>query len=111
MKEHILNILSAENDFYDQVFILNAIEEVGTGGIVNFVPNGKALIEKLREQYEGRLPDILLLDLNIPMMDGLEVLKVLREREDFDDLPVIILTTSGNLKDIDQSPGLFEKAY
>ena len=91
MEEHKLNILSAEDDPDDQLLIREAINEAGIGASVTFVSDGKALIEKLTEQYGVNLPDILLLDLNVPIVDGLEVLRLLRERDDIDDLPVIIL--------------------
>ena len=111
MEEHQLNILSAEDDPDDRLFIKKAIDEAGIQGRVDFVPDGKSLIEKLTEQYDGHLPDILLLDLNMPFMDGLEVLKVLREHEDIRDLPVIILTTSSEQTDIDRCYSLGAKFF
>ena len=102
MGEHILNILSAEDDLDDQLIIRDAIKKADIGASVHFVSNGSALLERLAEQFGGNLPDILLLDLNMPVLNGLEVLKILREREDIEDLPIIILTTSSNQNDIDQ---------
>ena len=102
MEEHILNILSAEDDLDDQLIIRDAIKKADIGASVHFVSNGSALLERLAEQFGGNLPDILLLDLNMPVLNGLEVLKILREREDVEDLPIIILTTSSNQNDIDQ---------
>lgn len=102
MEEHILNILSAEDDLDDQLIIRDAIKKADIGASVHFVSNGSALLERLAEQFGGNLPDILLLDLNMPVLNGLEVLKILREREDIEDLPIIILTTSSNQNDIDQ---------
>lgn len=111
MEEHKLNILSAEDDPDDQLLIREAINEAGIGASVTFVSDGKALIEKLTEQYGDNSPDILLLDLNMPIMDGLAVLKALREREDLEDLPIIILTTSSNQNDIDQCYNLGVQSY
>ena len=109
MEEHILTIFSAEDD--DQHSIERAIKKSGIGATINFVSNGQALIEKLTEQYGVNLPDILLLDLNVPIVDGLEVLRLLRERDDIDDLPVIILTTSSNQEDIDKCYSLGAKSF
>ena len=111
MEKHILTILSAEDDLDDQFLIKEAIEEAGIQASVNFVSDGLTLIEKLTKQYRGSLPDILLLDLNMPVMDGITVLKVLRERKDFDDLPIIILTTSNNQNEIDQCYSLGAKSF
>ena len=111
MEEHILTIFSAEDDLDDQHSIERAIKKSGIGATINFVSNGQALIEKLTEQYGVNLPDILLLDLNVPIVDGLEVLRLLRERDDIDDLPVIILTTSSNQEDIDKCYSLGAKSF
>ncbi len=111
MEEHRLNILSAEDDLDDQFLIKKAINKAGIGGCVDFVPDGKSLIERLTKQFGGHLPDILLLDLNLPIMDGLEVLKILREHEDINDLPVIILTTLSEQKDIDRCYSLGAKSF
>jgi CheY-like chemotaxis protein len=111
VEKHLLNILSAEDDLDDQYLIEKAIEESGIEASINFVSNGKSLLEKLTEQYGDKLPDILLLDLNMPIMDGLAVLKALRERNDLDDLHVIILTTSFEQKDIDQCHSLGAKSF
>ncbi len=111
MEEHRLNILSAEDDLDDQFLIKKAINKAGIGGGVDFVSDGKSLIERLTKQFGGHLPDILLLDLNLPIMDGLEVLKILREHEDINDLPVIILTTSSEQKDIDRCYSLGAKSF
>ena len=111
MEEHILTILSAEDDLDDQFAIKKAIEESGIEASINFVSDGKALLEKLTEQYGDKLPDILLLDLKLPILDGLEVLKILREREDINDLPVIILTALSNSKDMEQCFKLGAKSF
>ena len=111
MEKHIFTILSAEDDLDDQFLIKEAIEEAGIEASVSFVSDGEALIEKLTDQYKGSLPDILLLDLNMPVMDGITVLKVLRERRELDDLPVIILTTSSNQSEIDQCYSLGAKSF
>ena len=111
MDEHILTILSAEDDIDDQCFIEKAVEKSGIKASINFVSDGKSLLEKLTEQYGDNLPDILLLDLNMPIMDGLEVLKALKKRDDIDDLPIIILTTSSDQKDIDQCYSLGAKSF
>ena len=111
MEKHRLNILSAEDDLDDQLLIKQAIEESGIRASINFVSDGKSLLEKLTELYGDDLPDILLLDLNMPIIDGLAVLKALRERDDLDDLPIIILTTSSDQKDIDRCYSLGVKSF
>ena len=111
MEEHILTILSAEDDLDDQLLIKSAVKAADINASVHFVSDGLALIKSLGEQYDGNLPDVLLLDLNMPVMDGLEVLKVLRAREDIADLPIVILTTSSNQNDIDRCYNLGANSF
>ncbi len=60
--------------------------------------NGEKALEILRSDDE--LPDVIFLDLNMPRINGLEFLKILREDERLRYLPTIILTTSNNRSDI-----------
>ncbi|GFD75232.1 response regulator [Tenacibaculum sp. KUL113] len=54
-------------------------------------------LEKLNEGFD---PDIILLDLNMPKISGIEFLLIIKKNEDFRHIPVIVLTTSNNKKDI-----------
>lgn len=65
-----------------------------------------------RDKTLGHIvPDLVLLDLNLPKRDGLEVLDVIRGEERFDDMPVIILTSSEALADMQESYRLRANAY
>ena len=55
---------------------------------VNIVDNGKACLESI----EKRIPDLLLLDIAMPLMDGLEVCKNLRADENTKDLPIVLVS-------------------
>ncbi len=57
------------------------------------------------------LPDIIILDLNLPKKDGLEVLTEIKENDDLKNTPVIILTTSSAEKDIIEAYDLHANAY
>ena len=102
---------TCSDDPDDQYFIKKAVEVSGIEASIYFVSDGKALLERLSEQYGDNLPDILLLDLNMPIMDGLAVLKVLRGRDDLYDLPIIILTTSSEQEDADQCYSLGANSF
>jgi len=60
--------------------------------------NGEAALELL--QQKGSLPDIILLDLNMPKINGIEFLKILKADERLRYIPAMILTTSSNQKDL-----------
>ena len=58
--------------------------------------NGEEAIEKLKE---GIKPDLMLLDIMMPKMDGFTVLKILKENEEWKEIPVIVLTAKGGEDD------------
>jgi two-component system, response regulator len=60
----------------------------------------QALLRLLPEQGEGLRPALVLLDIKLPKIDGLEVLRCIREDERTENLPVVVLTTSNEERDI-----------
>lgn len=60
--------------------------------------DGEEALEFL--QHKDRLPEIILLDLNMPKMNGIEFLSILKQDETLKYIPTIILTTSSNRKDL-----------
>ena len=62
------------------------------------VKNGEEAIEFLKDK--SKLPDIILLDLNMPKINGIEFLKILKSDEDLKHIPTIVLTTSSNENDL-----------
>ena len=94
------NILLAE-DSPDDVFLLrSAFKKSGFKDPIYVVPNGEEVLHYLkgeghyadRQQYP--IPHLLLLDLNMPRMNGFDVLSWIRARQEWMCLPVIVLTTS-----------------
>jgi len=69
--------------------------------------NGKAGIELANKEK----PDVILLDLILPKMDGFEVLSNLKKTEETKEIPVIILTNLDNISDIDKALELGAKIY
>lgn len=59
--------------------------------------NGRAFLEML--ESKRFVPDIVILDINTPPLDGFEVLKVLRGARQFDDMPIVMFTTSTSSQD------------
>ena len=70
--------------------------------------NGEEALAILRK---GDLPDIILLDLNMPRMSGIEFLTILKSDERLKYLPTIILTTSGNRRDLLECFGIGIAGY
>lgn len=89
----------------DYAFILqSAIGEVRQGLTVGIVEDGREAIEKLRAFSDNRhKPKLILLDLNLPGLSGLDVLKTIKEMPSLKYIPIILFSTSDNPKDVKAS--------
>jgi len=90
-------ILIAEDDADDRLMINEAFMENNMPAGIVFFENGAELLDYLYSFDEGLeriLPDLILLDLNMPKMDGKTVLSKLKLHNSYKEIPVIILTTS-----------------
>lgn len=95
-------IALAEDDSDDQLLFMEALKQVCKNSLLSTVPTGMMMLELL-EQRKDALPDVIVLDVNMPGMSGIECLKVIRQTKDFDRIPVIIMSTSTNPKTIDDA--------
>lgn len=98
-------LLMADDDPEDCLLVREAIRENGLPHRVQFVHNGEELLEYLgqsgpRTQNRTVLPDLLLLDLNMPKLDGREALRRLKSDLRLQALPVVVLTTSTAEEDV-----------
>ena len=107
-----ISILVADDDADDRLLIEDAFDESSISNPLHFVENGEELLQFLRcsGAYEDRkgvpLPGLILLDLNMPKMDGRTALRHLKDDERFKRIPVIVLTTSQAEEDIMKTYGL-----
>ncbi len=102
MKKEI-KILLVEDNEGDIVLTLEALSMAKVSNGVDVVRDGEAAIQYLRQENSYAsvsLPDLILLDINLPKMDGLEVLKEIKEDNRLAPLPVVMLTTSESEGDI-----------
>ncbi|MEM9734439.1 MAG: response regulator [Pseudomonadota bacterium] len=101
-----LRLVVADDDADDRMLISEALEESKLRNPVDFCEDGVDLLEYLRR--EGRwehlkheqLPGLILLDLNMPRMDGRTALEKIRADEALKRIPIVILTTSKSEEDI-----------
>ncbi len=101
----MLKILIAEDDPDDRDLAQEALSMTGLASEVRFVENGQELMDYLNRggayaDREPGLPDLLLLDLNMPRMDGRVALRAILETPALRLLPVVVLTTSRDIEDI-----------
>jgi CheY-like chemotaxis protein len=99
MKEHLLNILLVEDDEVDVMNVKRAFKKGNIANPLFVANNGIEALEKLRggEVPKGRR--LILLDLNMPRMNGIEFLRELRNDPELAPTPVVVLTTSNDDRD------------
>ncbi|MES2688759.1 MAG: response regulator [Bacteroidota bacterium] len=97
-KAQVRNLVIADDDRDDQVLLKEAIEEFRLDVKMNMVFDGVQLLHHLRTV--AVLPDLILLDMNMPNKNGLECISEIRADKQLDHLPVVFLSTSCNLNDI-----------
>ncbi len=97
--KQIQNILIADDDQEDIELLLNVLQKISPSSIEAItVTNGE---ECLRLLNDGTRPDVIIMDLNMPYKNGIECLRDIKSNPSFDELPIIIHSTSHNYKDID----------
>lgn len=109
-----IEMLLVEDNEADIRLTQIALEKAKLANTLNVVRDGEEALAYLKGEgaYAGRkAPDLVLLDLNLPKLNGSEVLKEIREMEEFKRLPVVILTTSDADQDIFQSYELHANCY
>lgn len=97
-KTQVRNLVIADDDRDDQVLLKEAIEELNTNICINTVFDGVQLLHHLR--VSDVLPDLILLDMNMPNKNGLECAAEIRGDKKLNHIPIVFLSTSRNLSDI-----------
>ncbi len=98
-----IEILLVEDNDGDIFLITEALGNAKIINKLNVVKDGKKALEYLEKKPPFAsviLPDLILLDINLPKRNGLEVLQMIKENEALKTIPVIILTTSSSQKDV-----------
>lgn len=114
---HVARVLLVEDDADDVFFLRRAFEKAGVGGLEQVVSDGQEAIAYLSAAgpYADRTsyppPSHMILDLKLPKVSGLEVLEWLRTRGPRRDLPVAILSSSGEKVDRDRATALGVDGY
>ena len=109
-----LHILVVDDDDADAMMIIEALNAVDAPATVRRVADGRQALDYLRrtgEYPDAVRPDLILLDLNMPRMGGRETLAEIKTDDDLKAIPVIVLTTSGALPDIEASYRQRANAY
>jgi CheY-like chemotaxis protein len=110
----IFKIVVADDDLDEQVFIKDALSTCKHSIVVDSVFSGVQLLDYLlkRNGYDNLkgYPDLIFLDLNMPVMDGFKTLAEIKKIDELRKIPVYILTTSRNTKDLTRAMDLGAQA-
>jgi len=109
MNKRPLNIMVAENDEDDRALVKFAFDECKLPNSVHFVEDGEQLLDYLNHRglYQDTVnsarPDLILLDLDMPRINGHEALKEIKGDPKLRSIPVVIFTTSKSTQDINST--------
>lgn len=109
-----IEILLVEDDPGDVALTREAFDHHKVGNTLTVVADGVEALAYLRQEEpfaDAARPDLILLDLNLPRMDGREVLSALKTDADLATIPVVVLTTSEAEEDVLRSYRLHANAY
>ncbi len=114
MTSRAIEILLVEDNPGDARLTLEAFKDGKVLNNLSVVHDGVAALAYLRKQgphASATTPDLILLDLNLPKMDGREVLAVIKEDAALKTIPVVVLTTSSSQDDVASAYGRHANCY
>jgi CheY-like chemotaxis protein len=98
MKRSLPSILFIEDDMIERMKFNRVVSTLGFGNKIIEANNGEEALEML-EKGEN-LPQLVLLDLNMPRISGIEFLSIMKQDERLRFIPTVVLTTSSNQRDL-----------
>ena len=98
LNTNVMDVLFIEDDAIETMKLQRTVSKLQLKHNIVEAKNGEQALEILKAS--SKLPDIILLDLNMPRMSGIEFLKILKGDANYKYLPTIILTTSENRADL-----------
>ncbi len=114
MNEKPINILLVEDNPGDIRLTQEIIKDIKINNIFNYVTDGVSAIKYIKKEGEyldKPKPDLILLDLNLPKKNGIEVLREIKIDENLRTIPIIILSTSDNVEHINKCYGQHANCY
>jgi CheY-like chemotaxis protein len=95
-------VLLADDDKEDQELFQEALTETNIPSELTIVDNGKDLMDNLKDPAEPN-PDIIFIDINMPVKNGKQALAEIKSDENLKDIPTVILSTSKNENDVEET--------
>ncbi len=112
--EKVINILLVEDDQLDVINIKRTLDKMNLLYQLHLAKNGEEAVEllgSLEQEGQEKMPDYVLIDINMPRMNGLELLSVIRQTPSWKHLKCFIITTSEEKVDREKAKGLGVSGY
>jgi CheY-like chemotaxis protein len=103
-------ILLVEDDYVDVMTVRRVFQDLHVTNELVWTANGEDALAHLRDKGK-ETPCVILLDLNMPRMNGVEFLQIVKADEALKDIPVVVVTTSGEQQDLTRSAELGAATY
>lgn len=108
LKEPLTFILAEDNPDHVELALM-ALQDLHELTKIHIATTGERVITYL--EVLDKLPDVILLDIKMPLMNGIEVLQEMKQNESWSKIPVIMISTSTNPKDVDACKALGAISY
>lgn len=93
-------ILLVDDDEDDSLMLIRALKAMGSTYGIQIAKNGAEALERLLEmKMAGNLPSLIVMDINMPKMDGKQTIVALQQNKDYAAVPIVIFSTSSNAVD------------
>lgn len=105
-------VLAVEDDMNDITLMKRIFQKLMPDYRVKYISDGEEALDYLKsQQFKDELPRLILLDIKIPKVNGLELLKSIRKIEDYRSIPVVMLSSSDRQDEIQLSYHLGANSY
>jgi CheY-like chemotaxis protein len=94
-------VLYADDDIDDKEWVTDACRDANSTLEWKFVENGREVLKYLESNGDKEIPSLIVLDLNMPELDGRQTLKALKTHPSYHKIPVAVVTTSSSRIDYD----------
>ncbi len=111
MENNVIEILLVEDNMDDAGLTIRALKKYNLANNLLHLHDGEEALNYIYSETTNAIPKLILLDLKMPKVDGLEVLRKLKSDESKKHIPVVVLTSSKEEQDIVQSYQLGVNAY
>lgn len=101
-----------DDDFEDRSMLKDTFDDLGCGDAIHFEENGEKALEYLQScNPENGLPCLIILDLNMPRLNGRQTLQLIKNQPALKEITVVIYSTSLNQKERDECIALGARSY